>query len=231
MEPTSQPPGSVHMIMTAINGKVPGLVADLYSIQSDLDFARQCGAGYLQRGFDHDGQPRQLTDPEQTLLARALWSAAVIAYRRAFAVGKGHLVPKSQRFDIQGLRAQVLTPEQAAIDTQLRQMADQHVAHRVSDLEQMRFQVALTPPPMERAVAGVGPMLLQMIGPEPVVAQGLIEICDVLLTHIDQQLWPFIEARRQELNGPEHLDGLYAAAADQNTGPDPHHPPSTSLNP
>lgn len=203
------------MMMVAINGEVPGLVADLYSIQRDLDFARQCAAGYLRRGFA-DGQPQQPPpDPEQTLLATALWSAAVIAYRRTFAVGKGHLVPKSQRFDIKGLREQLLTPEQAAIDAQLRQMADQHVAHRVSDLEQMRFLVALTPPPFPREVAGVGPMLLHMIGPEAVVAQGLIEICDALLTRIGQELGPFIEARREQLNGVEHLDRLYEAAETQ----------------
>jgi len=98
------------MIMTAIEGKVPGLVADLYSIQRDLDFARQCATGYLQRGFA-SGQPQQPSpDAEQTLLATALWSAAVIAHRRAFAVGKGHLVPKSQRFDIKGQREQLLHP-------------------------------------------------------------------------------------------------------------------------
>jgi hypothetical protein len=115
------------------------------------------------------------SDPEQTLLATALWSAAVIAYRRAFAVGKGHLVPKSQRFDIKGLRTQLLTPEQAAVDDQLRQMADQHVAHRVSDLEQMRFLVALTPPPLPPEVAGLGTMMVHMIGPEAAVAKGLSE--------------------------------------------------------
>jgi hypothetical protein len=216
MEPTNPPPGQVQMLMTAIEGKVPGLVADLYSIQRDLDFARQCAAGYLQRGFAN-GQPQEPpSDPEQTLLATALWSSAVIAYRRAFAVGKGHLVPKSQRFDIKGLREQVLTPEQAAIDAKLRQMADQHVAHRVSDLEQMRFLVVLTPPPLPRQVAGVGPMMVHMIGPEAVVAQGLVGICDALLTHIGQELEPFIEARRQQLNGPEHLDKLYEAAAREN---------------
>jgi|GEM_PF-5451535 len=63
-------------------------------------------------------------------------------------------------------------------------MADQHVAHRVSDLEQMKFLVALTPPPLPRAVAGVGTMMVHMIGPEAVVADGLIEICDVLLARM-----------------------------------------------
>jgi hypothetical protein len=217
MEPTSPPRGQVQMIMTAIEGKVPGLVADMYSIQRDLDFARQCAAGYLQHGW---GNPQhQPADPEQTLISTALWSAAVIAYRRAFAVGKGHLIPKSQRFDIKGLREQVLTPEQAAIDDQLRQMADQHVAHRVSDLEQMKFLVALTPPPLPREVAGLGTMMVHMIGPEAVVAEGLIEICDALLARINQELEPFLNARREQLNGPEHLDRLYVAAHNQNQNP------------
>lgn len=204
-----QPADHVQMMMVAIDGKVPGLVADLFSIQRDLDFARQCAAGYLQRNFA-DGEPHQASpdSEQQTLLAAALWSAAVIAYRRAFAVGKGHLVPKSQRFDIKGLREQLLTPQQAAIDDQLRQMADQHVAHRVSDLEQMRFLVALWPSPYPRAVAGAGPMLVHFIGPEPVVAEGLIEICDALLTRIGQELEPFIHARREEL-ARDHLDYLY----------------------
>jgi hypothetical protein len=83
----------------------------------------------------------------------------------------------------------------------------------------MRFLVVLTPPPLPRRVAGVGPMLVHMIGPEAVVAQGLIEICDALLTRISQELEPFIEARRQQLNGAGHLDRLYEAAANQNPSP------------
>lgn len=198
--------------MTAIEGKVPGLLADLFSIERDLGFARQCAAGYLQRAaFDADGQERQqAADPDRSLLAAALWSAAVTAYRRAFATGRGHLVPKNERFDIQGLRDHVLTPEQAALDADLRDMANRHVAHRVSDLEQMKYLVVLTPPPQPRAVARLMPWMLHMIGPVAAVAEGMIEICDVLLSHIAREMEPFANDMAQKLSEPEQLDRLYA---------------------
>ncbi|WAJ43125.1 hypothetical protein OK015_18060 [Mycobacterium sp. Aquia_216] len=212
--PPGLPPGAQLLPATAIEGKVPGIVADVFSIQRDLDFARQCAAGYLQRtAFDDDGQPLQQTEePDRTLLAEALWSAAVIAYRRAFATGKAHIVPKEQRFDIKGLRAHVFTPEQTELDDQLRGMADQHVAHRVSDLEQMKFQVTLTPPPHPRAVAALGPWMLHMIGPTTDVAEGMIGICDVLLPILAQEMQPFYNAMAQKLSDPEQLDRLYANA-------------------
>jgi hypothetical protein len=199
-ESPAQPPTELDFMQVAIEGHLPGMVADLFSIQRDLDFARQCAAGYLARAFN-EGHPAELHgDPEQALIAEALWSAALISYRRAFAIGRGHLVPKAQRFDIKGLREQLLSPQQLEADTQLREMIDQHIAHRASDLEMVKYLVLLTPPPLPRQVAGVGPTMVHFIGPEAIVAQGLIEICNVLLEPIGQELTKFMQSQREALH-------------------------------
>jgi hypothetical protein len=209
-----QPPPGVPLLQVAIEGPLPGLIADLFSIQSDIQFARHCAAGYLARAYDA-GQPAGPDKgPEQSLIAKAMWSAALISYRRAFGSGRGHLVPKAQRFDIKGLREQLLNPEQLEADTHLREMIDQHVAHRVSDLEQVKYLVLLTPPPLPRQVVGVSPMMIHMIGPEAAVAQSLIEICDILLPAIGQQINTFGENQREALNR-EHIDRLYTEAEAQ----------------
>jgi len=62
------------------------------------------------------------------MMAKAVWPASLTSYRRAFAVGRGHVVPKAQRLNIQGLREEQLNPAQKATDLQLRAIIDKHIA-------------------------------------------------------------------------------------------------------
>jgi hypothetical protein len=95
-------------------------------------------------------------------------------------------------------------------------MIDQHVAHRVSDLEQVKMQVWLTPPPLPRAVAGIGPFVAYFVGPEPEVARRLIDICDAILQPIDIEIGKFLDSQIALMNR-DHLDALYSAADELGT--------------
>jgi hypothetical protein len=200
----TETPPTVQYLSTAIEGKFPGVITDLHSIQGDLAFARDCAVAYLAGGA---GAARTALSSEQALVARALWAAGVVAYRRAFAVGKGHIVPKAQRFNIKKLREQVFTSEQQAADDGLREMVDQYIAHRVSDHELSKMYVFLAPPPMPREIAALGPMVATRIGPPPEVAQQLVENCTVLLEPINHAINEALDQQRRVIE-PD-LDRLY----------------------
>jgi hypothetical protein len=195
-EPHSQPVEPRNYV-ASIQGKFAGTICDLVSIQEDLTFARDTAVKCLADMPPGEPQSGQQASSEQAMMAKAVWSASLTSYRRAFAVGRGHVVPKAQRFDIQGLREEQLSPAQKATDLELRDIIDKHIAHRTSDLEQMRLLIFLNPPPLPRGVAGVGPFSIHHLSPKRELVEALIEICDVLLAPINQAINQMLERARQ----------------------------------
>jgi hypothetical protein len=121
-------------------------IADLQSIAWDLAFvAEACGA-IRALPSDRTGQ--------DNVVGRALWEAAVIAYRRSFSTGRGHGAARTRlRLDkdfVNSLSDAARETHEALMDE-----ADRHVAHRVGDREQIKVAVLLNPPPGDQRVLDV----------------------------------------------------------------------------
>ena len=65
-----------------------------------LDVHRLGGASQCALGYVAYASPTPTPPPDQALVARALWFAGAIAYRRAFTSGRGHLVAGGSRLKI-----------------------------------------------------------------------------------------------------------------------------------
>ena len=104
-----------------------------------------------------------------------------------FSSGKGHLDSQRPRLKLRADWTNSLTPEQLAAHQVVLAAANQHIAHRVSDLEQILVQALLAPPPMPREVVGVATPMLFSVGPDQIVAEQLVTICDLLLAVSQQQ--------------------------------------------
>lgn len=178
----------------------------------DARFARDCADAYVR--WSSDGGP---ANPDADLIKPALWKACCISYRRIFATGKGHLNPQTPRLKFKDGWINDLTPEQLEAHTAVLDMADKHIAHRVSDLEQVVVVALLTPPPMPREVVGVGSMVVHWAGPEVELAQRLIAVCDRIIAKA-------IEASNQLSQGVTNefrkrdLDPLYQQVAERELG-------------
>ncbi|KLO28427.1 hypothetical protein [Mycobacterium haemophilum] len=213
-EPSEQV--QIPLILVAIDRELPGRIADLYSIQSDLKFARDCAAEYTAQGFVN-GQPS--TDQAQTLLNRALWSAALIAYRRAFNSGRGHIHPRASRFDLRPLRETLLSTTQQDAHDGFLEVANQHIAHRVTEHEQMNFLAALYPPPLARGLDGIFPLQTYWNAPLLPDAESFIEICNVLIAYTDKEVDDFLDGYLAQLH-QQGVDHLYDLAETQRQDPE-----------
>jgi hypothetical protein len=189
-----------------LSGPMPGAFADLQSLIGDIEFARQCAQGYIA----YSSSPTW--PPDQALVAKALWFAGAIAYRRAFTSGRGHLVAGGSRLTIRDAWTTLLTPAQLAAHNDTLRMANQHIAHRVADHEGAVVVAVLTPPPAPREIAGVGQMLVHMIGPEISVAERLASACEILLGLFNNEAERLGGLIRTKL-GEANIDDLYAASS------------------
>jgi hypothetical protein len=97
--------------------------ADLESIKQDLQFV-SAAAARLDLIGDED------TD---SIVRRALWASAVVAYRRCFTSGRGYGLMNRQRLKIPKSTIDLLDAELQATSAAAREMADRHVAHRVKE--------------------------------------------------------------------------------------------------
>jgi len=83
----------------SIEGPIPSAIADLISLMNDLTFVQQTCNQLAKMGSLENDQ-----DEGDSIVRRALWASAVIAYRRAFNSGKAHLVAKGSRAKVSGSR-------------------------------------------------------------------------------------------------------------------------------
>jgi hypothetical protein len=211
------PPGALPLPQVGLSGPLPGAIADLDSIARDITFTRKCAAVYLATMPPSPGEHEA-----QAVARQALWFAGVISYRRAFTSGRGHLVAKGSRIQINEQWKEVLSPDQQRAHDKVYVMANQHVAHRVAEHEGVVVTAMLSPPPAQREVLTTGVMLAVMVGPEAGLPELLISICDVLLQLIGAESQRLQHLLLDKLK-QEDIDLLYADATTPGTFPQPNH--------
>lgn len=206
-EPHGQP---VQLIMLDIRDELPGSIADLYSMQDDLEFARDCAVVYYRNAFAGTESP---SDETRTILNRALWSAALISYRRAFTTGRS-FNPGESRFNLGAMREELLSAAQQQAHEGFRNVANKHIAHRSSDRDQVLLHAGLTPPPLRRGVDGVGAMLARHDAPSRAETESFIDICKIFIAYAEQEIQSFLGEKNDELRTRD-LDQLYDHAQTQ----------------
>ncbi len=189
------------LAQVGLTGPAAGWVADVDSICRDLVFAKQCAEGYAAMigGEDH-------------VVARALWNAGLIAYRRALNTGRGHLVKKGSRPRLLDDLVPMLSDTQKETHELAYEMANQHVAHRVGDHELASVGILLNPPSAPRGVAGVALLGAHMIGPELGVAEKFAAVCEVFLNALEAERSQSLQALQEAVIATGSLDELYAKA-------------------
>ena len=210
---THNPTGDeIQYLQLSIQGGSTGAIADLESLAGDIEYARWCAHTYLE-GIGPDGPQ----EPEATNFKRALWTACCITYRRVFTNGKGHINPQTPRLKPNDSFTAALTPEQLEAHNEVLETANRHVAHRVNELEQVKIFAVLNPPPLPRAVAGVGRMMIHYVGPtDPALVQRFITVCDLLLGSTIQERDRLSGEALEAIQQRADLDQMYADAHNPN---------------
>jgi hypothetical protein len=172
-----QRPQTWSPIQVPFEGKLPSEIADLSSLEEDFSFTKKCAQAYLNMEL-LDGKANK---ESLEVIRQALWSAAAISYRRAFATGRAHLVPQGQRLRVPEHWKDLRPAEGLEAHEKVMKIANRHIAHRVGEHEHINVVALLTPPPMPRGLAGIAAMAMRLSGPEPVLVERLIQLCDLLL--------------------------------------------------
>jgi hypothetical protein len=130
------------MVQLRITGDHGALIESLSSQVSDAQFVEQALA-----------KIEEATEEQATLFA--YWSDALVAYGRLFMTGR------RERLDDSFVRSS----EHAETHEIWMELRNRHVAHRVSDAEQVRALALLTALELEpKSVEGVGHFAMKMIG-------------------------------------------------------------------
>lgn len=185
----------------SIEGGSAMVLADLVSIRHDLGFVKQLCV---------ELRP-MLGAPEPPIACPAFWEAAVIAYGRCFRSGRPHL---SSRKGVARTRLddwiRYLDADDVAAHERMMALRDQHVGHRVSNLEQVAVTLYLNPDPDQRAVVGLGHLLMHHVVPEAQDVGRLEEMVDRLAAGVDENIQVLREEIVQEAG--TRLDELYREA-------------------
>jgi hypothetical protein len=191
-------PGMVPMYGLAVSGQLPGRIADLVSIHADLSFAEEAFR-------------RVAVEETDMVVRRACWDAGVIAYRRGFTGGKAFLQQRQGRSRISDVAIDALGADHREVHDHLLVVANEHVAHRVSDAEQVIVQIVLSNPTVRRAVEGVAFLHGRYLGPFPERASKAADLAGMLREVVAAEL----ESLRRVLMDTakkRDLDSLYADA-------------------
>lgn len=203
------------LLQVGISGIEPGWVADVYSILNDITFAMRCANHYAAIAHQHESgnaDPDQEQRDGERFIASAMWNAAVVAYRRGFNSGRGHLVKGGKRPRLSDPLIALLTDEQKAVHTGALDQANQHVAHRVSELEQIITMAALNPPEAPHGIAAVSLMRVHFIGPMAEFADTFAEICALFIAELQQEYNRGLDELRVRVTDTADIDALYAHA-------------------
>lgn len=130
------------MVQLRITGDHGMVIESLASQLGDIQFVEQALA-----------KIEEATDEQSTLYA--YWSAALVAYGRLFMTGR------RERLD----DAFIVTSDHSTTHQAWLELRNRHVAHRVSDAEQVRAVAFLTALELEpKSVEGVGHFAMKMVG-------------------------------------------------------------------
>lgn len=160
-----------------------GEYADLLSIQQDLAFVGEAARRYAS-----------IHDDSDAVLLRALWGAALIAYRRCFTTGRGHGLVKRSRLVLPQTDIDALDGSLQEFHRLVLQSADQHVAHRVDD-DKSPMPIYLLfgdDPTGKPQIVGITSLGALFIGPLPEGAEQLDRLAD----HFGTSVTRLIEIQR-----------------------------------
>lgn len=117
--------------------------ADLFSVSNDLSFV----LGATDRLLAEFNKP---DNPQDTVIVRALWSAATIAYMRCFGSGKR-----------EGLQTEIFhaLPDADTAHQHIKDTRDKHVAHSVNAFEEVMVGFVLGAAP-DTSAEGVVNLLM-----------------------------------------------------------------------
>ncbi len=146
---------------------------------------------------------------EDLLIRRALWAAAVIAYRRGFTGGRSLIGKGQPRRKIPDALMDSLSEELQKAHNEVLDMADKHFAHRVSDLEQIQVVLMLAPPPNPRAVIGAGHLMVKFVGPAPELLDQLSELAEMFEGTLQTEVAVLNQSLLDE--SQPHAEALYAS--------------------
>jgi hypothetical protein len=120
------------------------------------------------------------------VIRAALWSAAVISYRRAFSSGKALGQPQAPRLKIPDDWTKSLKQAQRNAHDEVLVIANKHVAHRVGAHEMGGVRALLAPPQEPREVVGIVSALGHVSEPAEHLPELLLQVCDVLIEKISR---------------------------------------------
>lgn len=185
-----RPPAGFRVV--DVSTPTTAVVKDLASLRRDLELTKTFIETLIERGFlgDHDSRHPDI----------ALWIAAVTSYGRAFGNG----VRRAARLSTDGLDEADQRKHQHLID-----LRNKHIAHSVSDLEQVTVQAYLTDSAFaKRATTRVGQTFIE-IPPDESEGRDLLALSEYFLADIDRRLRAAHIQVGRELN-ELGLDHVYA---------------------
>ena len=202
----ADPPGEEEYLVAAIDGSTASKLSDLDSLVRDVTFARRCVKTYLEWI-----RPESPWDETGGIIRAALWSAAVISYRRAFSAGKALGQSQASRLRVPDDWTKSLNQDQLDAHEQVLTIANKHVAHRVGDHEVAGVRALLMPPPEPREVVGIVSALGHVSEPVNHLPEPFIQVCDVLIEKISGMRNELANTTLERLR-QQDVDRLYDVA-------------------
>ncbi len=191
-----------NLIQVSFSGELPSQLADVRSLKEDFQFAKQCAAAYLNL------HKVNMDEESRKVVSRGLWVAAAISYRRGFTTGKAQLVPQGSRLKIPKSWFESLKPEYKEAHEEILAVANQQIAHHTGKNEHYIVAALLMPPPLPRALAGVGVMNLGVasLGDERVRQLG--SLCNGLIDGLEKRFGELGDEFEKFVK-EQNLDDLY----------------------
>jgi hypothetical protein len=189
-----------------MTGRDVSLMADIYALEGDLEFAGKCAAAHLRLS-----QYAHPEDSVEDISSKALWNAALISYRRAFTTGRAHLLTNGSRLNLRDVVEQIVPKERAKTHAELMRLASKHVAHRTDvDLDNISFAIVLTPetadPPSIHSTELVQE---RAIGLDPAFVVSTIELIQLLYKRLGEELQARMDMFSEYVKEQHSMADLY----------------------
>lgn len=175
-------------------------VADYGAIFQDLSFV----LGVLERLHDLLEAREEGADEPDSVIVRAYWTAALVAYVRCFNAGKRL-----------GLSEDIFQDLEGGVDVHrhYRELRDKHIAHSVNPFEQVEVGAVLASPgAAERKIEGIAATAFSLLSHDLEGVEQLYHLARIAREKTVEEAEHYKKVTRAKA-GEMDLDGLYEAAA------------------
>lgn len=196
-----------------LEGPLSTELADLITLQRDLEFARSCMHALNDLAAV---RPSLTTDALKNALQHAISAeaeAAYISYGRCFGRGRSAGDP-GRRVEIPEDFMNGLTEEERATHELALELRNLHVAHRINDWAQVRVRGVLNPEGMEPSVLDVDTFLFLGVPASTVRADAMIGLINRFIEPIEARRAEIRDALLEQLRS-EKIEDVYARAHPQ----------------